>query len=93
MTSLAVRCEEVTKTFRKNGSSGHLPLRRAYVKGSVWTELLLWLFFLLPGLFYSIWRLSTRYQGCPSCGMEGMIPANSPRAVELLRQKEGGKNT
>jgi hypothetical protein len=33
MTSLAVRCEEVTKTFRKNGSSGHLPLRRAYVKG------------------------------------------------------------
>ena len=49
-------------------------------KGSMSVEVLLWLFFLLPGLFYSIWRLASRYEGCPTCKQPGMIPADSPKA-------------
>jgi len=46
---------------------------KTYTKGSMGIELLLWLFFLLPGLLYSVWRLSTRYSGCPKCGYEYVI--------------------
>lgn len=49
-------------------------------KGSFLIELILWLCFLLPGLIYSIWRITTRYGVCPSCGAPNMIPASSPLA-------------
>lgn len=47
-------------------------------KGSLGMEIILWICFLLPGLIYSIWRLSSRYSGCPSCGQPGMIGINTP---------------
>ena len=54
-------------------------------KGSILIELVLWLFFIIPGLIYSIWRLSNKIEVCPSCGHEGsMIPLNSPMAKKLL---------
>jgi len=54
-------------------------------KGSFGVELLLWLFFCLPGLIYSIWRLTSRYDACPSClAPSSMIPANSPEGQRLL---------
>jgi uncharacterized membrane protein YqaE (UPF0057 family) len=55
-------------------------------KGSFAVELLLWLFFLLPGLIYSFWRLSSRFKGCPSCKKDNLIPANSPKAQALLNK-------
>ena len=57
---------------------------KKFTKGSFLVELVLWLCFLLPGLFYSAWRISTRYSGCASCGMAGVIPVTSPRAQEAL---------
>jgi hypothetical protein len=33
--------------------------------GSFWMELILWICFAIPGLTYSIWRLTARYKGCP----------------------------
>lgn len=39
-----------------------------------------------PGLIYSIWRLSSRAQECPSCGATPMIPAYSPRGNQLVTQ-------
>ncbi len=53
-------------------------------KGSLATEVALWLFFLVPGLIYSVWRLASRYEGCPSCLRAGMIPLDSPVAVRAL---------
>lgn len=47
-------------------------------KGSIWIELILWLCFLVPGLIYSIWRLTTRYDVCPACGSQNIVPLNSP---------------
>lgn len=46
---------------------------KVYTRGSLAVEILLWLFFLVPGLLYSIWRLATRYKGCPKCGWKFVI--------------------
>jgi DNA-directed RNA polymerase subunit RPC12/RpoP len=46
---------------------------KTFTKGNVIIELFLWLFFIFPGLIYSIWRLSTRYKGCPKCSYQYVI--------------------
>lgn len=53
-------------------------------QGSTAIELILWLCFIIPGLIYSLWRLTTRNQACPSCGQTGMIPVNSPNGRRLI---------
>lgn len=54
-------------------------------KGNFGIELILWLCFLIPGLIYSIWRLSSRHEACPSCKSSSLIPAESPMAKKFLR--------
>jgi hypothetical protein len=57
---------------------------KTITRGSIMIEIILWLCFLVPGLLYSIWRLTTRTaNGCPSCGSTSMIPLNSPIARQL----------
>ena len=51
-------------------------------KGSIGMEIVLWIFFIVPGLIYSVWRLSTRQSACPSCKQPGMIPLSSPLLKE-----------
>lgn len=53
---------------------------KRFTKGSFIIELGLWLCFLVPGLIYSIWRLASRYEGCPKCHGSAMIPLDSPLA-------------
>ena len=55
-------------------------------KGSLLTEIVLWLLFLLPGVIYSVWRLTTRTNVCPSCGAGNMVPLNSPVGQKLRDQ-------
>ena len=57
-------------------------------KGGILMEIVLWLMLLLPGLIYSIWRLASRYKGCPQCGAGNMIPTNSPKGQQLIEQLE-----
>jgi len=45
---------------------------------------MLWLAFLIPGLIYSIWRLTTRQPACAKCGATDVVPEDSPRGAELL---------
>lgn len=52
-------------------------------RGSTGIELVLWLCFLVPGLIYSLWRLSSRYKVCPACKQPGMIPVTSPLGKKL----------
>ena len=66
---------------------GHQGKPRRIMKGSIGVELLLWLFFLLPGLVYSLWRHISVYDGCSSCGDPSLIPLDSPRAQEILRNR------
>ena len=53
--------------------------------GTIGMELLMWLFFLLPGVIYSIWRIAARYQGCPACGAKNGIPIETPAAQSNLK--------
>lgn len=55
-------------------------------RGSLLVELVLWLMMVLPGVLYSVWRLTTRHQACPVCKAAGMIPVESPRARAALRE-------
>jgi len=60
------------------------PRRR--VKGNVLIELILWLCFIVPGLIYSLWRLTSRYSTCPNCGHSTMIPIDSPMGQKLIKE-------
>lgn len=66
---------------------GTIGAPKTITKGSILIEIVLWLAFLLPGLIYSIWRLSSRYQACPACKAPNMIPANSPLALQATQAK------
>jgi hypothetical protein len=64
------------------GYQGH---PKTITRGSLLTELMLWLLLIVPGVIYSIWRLTTRYRGCPECGAH-MIPGDTPMGKMLLQQ-------
>jgi hypothetical protein len=55
-------------------------------KGSIFIEIILWLAFIVPGLIYSIWRLTTRQRVCRSCGSASVIPINTPMGQKLARE-------
>lgn len=57
-------------------------------RGSILIEIILWLCFIIPGVIYSIWRLTTRYNACPACGSKEMIPASSPNGRRLIEQNK-----
>lgn len=59
-------------------------------KGSIFIEIILWICFLIPGVIYSIWRLTTRAEVCSKCGSTELIPIDSPIGKELL--KNNNKN-
>lgn len=48
--------------------------------GSIIIEFILWCCFLVPGLIYSVWRLTTRKKACGVCGSVDIVPDDSPAA-------------
>jgi hypothetical protein len=63
------------------GNVGHPVLVK---KGSTGTAFLLWFFFLLPGIIYSIWRANSEHEACRTCGSPQVIPVDSPMAQKLM---------
>ncbi len=57
--------------------------QRTVTNGSFWIELLLLVFFILPGLIYGLWRLTTRHKACAKCGSKRLIPLDTPAGREL----------
>lgn len=55
-------------------------------RGAFLIELILWLCFLVPGLIYSVWRLSTRYDACGACGGVHLVPIDSPVGAKLAAE-------
>lgn len=55
-------------------------------KGNMAIEIILWLTFIIPGLIYSIWRLTSQYKACPGCGSDHMIPIDTPTGKKLYEQ-------
>lgn len=56
---------------------------KTVARGSFWIEVVLWLCFLVPGLLYSIWRLTTKHKACAACGCTQLVPLDSPMAKRL----------
>lgn len=68
-------------------SCGSVGKPRTVVPGSFLIEIVLWLFFLLPGLCYTVWRLSAKHKACPACGGKAMVPTGSPVGRQLLAKQ------
>jgi len=66
-------------------SCGHYGDPSNETRGSFSIELILWLCFLVPGLVYSLWRLSTRRDVCAKCGSADLIPIDSPLGKKLFQ--------
>lgn len=64
-----------------NCRSAIFPVERREGNGVV--EVLLWLFFLVPGIIYSIWRASSRKIVCPICAAPNPIPVGTPAAEAI----------
>ena len=54
-------------------------------KGSFAVELVLWLLFLLPGLVYSVWRLSNKVVICPQCRWEHVKRINKQQVKKYKK--------
>lgn len=76
---------ETTMNQMYCSNCGTVDTPRTRVKGSFFIEVILWLCFLVPGIIYSIWRLTSKEQVCPSCGAPNMIPSDSPKARGVLQ--------
>lgn len=57
-----------------------------HTQGSFIMEIGLWLLLLVPGLIYSIWRITSKRLVCPKCKSEKFIPLDSPRGQAVLKQ-------
>lgn len=51
-------------------------------KGNKWIELVLYLFYIIPGIIYSIWRRSGNTKVCPKCGSNSIITSDSGTHVK-----------
>jgi hypothetical protein len=60
---------------------------RTVTKGNFGLEFFLWLLFIIPGLIYTLWRISNQSKGCPACKAI-MIPGNSPVAREAMAHRQ-----
>jgi len=65
---------------------GFVGAPRKVVRGSFWIEIILWLMFIIPGLVYSIWRLTTKKQVCPKCKNPTMIPIDTPMGQKFMSE-------
>lgn len=63
---------------------GTIAQPKRHTKGSFAIEVVAWLFFLLPGIIYSLWRLTSKQWICPNCGSVDIIPLDSPKARAAL---------
>ena len=55
-------------------------------RGTIWIEIVLWLFLLIPGIVYTIWRLTSKYKACSICKSPDIVPLDSPRGKKLTTE-------
>jgi len=52
--------------------------------GSLGIEIVLWCCLAVPGIIYSIWRLTNKKIVCTTCGGENLIPSDSPVGKKII---------
>ncbi|MDD2839021.1 MAG: YqaE/Pmp3 family membrane protein [Sulfuricurvum sp.] len=60
----------------------------ALKKGNGWIELILYLFYLIPGIIYSIWRRSGEPNVCPICKSDTLIPSSMATIKDNALKRE-----
>jgi predicted RNA-binding Zn-ribbon protein involved in translation (DUF1610 family) len=55
-------------------------------KGTILIEIVLWLFLIIPGICYTLWRMTSRVLACPQCKSVGMVALDSPRGKKLVEE-------
>lgn len=65
---------------------GYVGKAKKVTKGSILIEIFLWICFLVPGIIYSIWRLTSKHLACPKCGAQNLVPIDSPRGKKLQQE-------
>lgn len=69
---------------------GHVGKPARKTRGNLLIEIILWLCFIVPGLIYTIWRCSTRYNACKTCNATELVPVDSPIGQQLVKQYHPG---
>ncbi len=65
---------------------GEVGKAKTKVKGSFVIEIFLWLFFIIPGLLYSLWRSTRAVKVCSMCGGDRIYKIESPYGKKLLAE-------
>jgi hypothetical protein len=65
---------------------GTIGAPKRYTPGSFGVELLLFLFLIVPGVIYGVWRLAARKWVCATCMADALVPIDSPRGRALAHQ-------
>ena len=68
------------KVCRNCGAIGD-PVKKT--NGSFMIEIVLWVCFIVPGLIYTLWRLTSKIDVCRSCGGDQLIPVETPEGRKL----------
>ena len=84
ITSLKSRSTNMAQQQLICSACGHVGKPKSSVKGSILIEIFLWFLLLVPGIIYSVWRLTTRHKACAKCGSSNLIPVDSPVGKKLL---------
>ena len=63
-------CESISPSRKKTG-------------GSLAIEIILWLCFLVPGIIYSLWRMSSKNRVCGTCGASTIVPLSTPAGQKI----------
>jgi len=62
-------------------------------KGNGWIELILYFFYIAPGIIYSVWRRTGNSDACPKCKSSSLISADAgthikcPECAELVKRE------
>lgn len=67
-------------------SCGYVGYPKKEKRGSILISIVLWIFFIVPGLIYSIWRFVSKYDVCPQCKSKNIIPADSPFGSKMIKE-------
>ncbi len=60
-------------------------------RGNGLVEFILWFFFIVPGLLYSLWSRGGKGKSvCPKCGNEKLIPMDTPMGKKLMAEYNPG---
>jgi hypothetical protein len=64
---------------------GYLGKPKQHTKGTFAFEVVLWFLFIIPGLLYSLWRITNKYRACPKCNSTAVIPLDTPNGQEIYK--------